>query len=313
MVAIISRLLLLVQIAIVAGVVCALMHLFGMRTIPALLAGTATLLLVRMLITANNFRLAWRLGSATPPPYRLNLRKACRLYLEEFRSSMLSSSWSMPFGAFTGYEAPQSRGLPVLLIHGYGCNSGYWRSMSRRLRAAGITHHALSLEPVFGTIDSFVPVVHAAVERLCRDSGSQRIVLLAHSMGGLVARAYLCAHGEERIARVITLGTPHHGTGLANFGVGSNSAQMRRVPGAIGNTPSAWLQQLFAQENSGRYALFISIYSHHDNIIAPQTSSHLPGARNIALDGIGHVALGLNPRVQKIVIDEIRAAGRDAE
>lgn len=77
--------------------------------------------------------------------------------------------------------------------------------------------------------------------------------------------------------------------------------------------PSAWLQQLAARESRQRYALFVSIYSHHDNIIAPQTSSHLPGARNIDIHGIGHVALGLNPRVQEIVIDEIRAAGKLAE
>lgn len=300
----------LAQLAIAAGVAYFLIRYGGMQNISAILIAGGVLLLLRMLITANNFRLARRFRSATPP-HRLTFGQACRLYLEEFRSTMLSSSWSMPFGAFARQEVAGSHGLPVLLIHGYGCNSGYWRSMSRRLRAEGISHHAVSLEPVFGAIDSFVPAVHAAVESLCRESGSQRIVLLAHSMGGLVARAYLCEHGEARIARVITLGTPHHGTGLANFGVGDNSAQMRWVAGKQEGTPSAWLQQLAAREDPRRYALFISIYSHHDNIIAPQTSAHLPGARNIALHGVGHVALGLNPQVQKIVIDEIRMTGQD--
>jgi hypothetical protein len=56
------------------------------------------------------------------------------------------------------------------------------------------------------------------------------------------------------------------------------------------------------------YALFVSIYSHHDNIIAPQTSSRLPGATNIELCGIGHVALAPHPAVQARVIDEIRRA-----
>ncbi len=296
------------QLAIAAGFAYALARFGGMGHISALLSGLGVLLLLRMLITANNFRLAWRFRSDTPPRFRIHPRQACRLYLEEFRSTMLSSSWTMPFRAFSGHQAPASNTLPVLLIHGYGCNSGYWHGMSRRLRAAGISHHALSLEPVFGAIDSFVPAVHAAVERLCRESGSPRIVLLAHSMGGLVARAYLCAHGEQRIARVITLGTPHHGTGLAGFGLGDNSAQMLWQAGKDGGTPSAWLRDLAARESRQRYRLFVSIYSHHDNIIAPQTSSHLPGARNIELHGIGHVALGLNPRVQQIVIEEIRAA-----
>lgn len=317
MVTFISRMLLLAQLAIAAGIAYALIRYAHMPRIAAVLASAGMLLMIRMLITANNFRLAWRFRSEPPSSHRITLRQACRLYLEEFHSTMLSSSWTMPFRALARRPAAGSRGLPVLLIHGYGCNSGYWRSMSRRLREAGIAHHAVSLEPVFGDIDSFVPAVHEAVEELCRESGSQRIVLLCHSMGGLVARAYLCVHGAARIARVITLGTPHHGTGLANFGIGDNSAQMRWISGEDGNTlggtPSRWLQQLAARETSACYGLFTSIYSHHDNIIAPQASSHLPGARNIALHGIGHVALGLNPRVQKIVVDEILAAERQVE
>lgn len=301
------------QLAIAAAIAYGLVRYNGMAPAPAILSAAAVLLFVRMLITANNFRLAWRFRSETPGHYRLTPLQACRLFLAEFRSTMLSSSWTLPFRAVSGHQARQSHGLPVLLIHGYGCNSGYWHSMSRKLREAGITHQAVSLEPVFGDIDSFVPAIHEAVERLCQESGSPLVVLLAHSMGGLVARAYLCVHGDARIARVITLGTPHHGTGLAGFGMGDNSEQMRWIAAESGGTPSAWLQQLAAREDCKRYALFVSIYSHHDNIIAPQTSSELPGARNIDLHGIGHVALGLNPRVQEIVIDEILAAGRLGE
>jgi hypothetical protein len=35
-----------------------------------------------------------------------------------------------------------------------------------------------------------------------------------------------------------------------------------------------------------------SIWSHHDNIVAPQTPAALPGARNIEVGGIGHVRNG---------------------
>jgi hypothetical protein len=54
-------------------------------------------------------------------------------------------------------------------------------------------------------------------------------------------------------------------------------------------------------------ALFTSIFSHHDNIISPQTSSLLPGARNLAFGGIGHVALGRNPRILGTVMRELAA------
>ncbi len=308
MVAWITRILLVVQILIAAAIFFAVTRFSTLQSIPlAMLLSVGTVVLVRMLITANNFRLAWRYRSVTPEQYWLNWRQACRLFLEEFKATMLSSSWSMPFYAFTRRSMPDAHGLPVLLIHGYGCNSGYWHGLSQQLSKAKISHHAVSLEPVFGDIEAFVPAVHEAVEILCKDSRHHQIIIVAHSMGGLVARAYMCRHGQERIAKVITLGTPHHGTGLAHFGVGDNTMQMRWLGTAQDGKPSDWILKLCAQEGQQRNALFVSIYSHHDNIIAPQTSSHLEGARNIALHGIGHVALAVNAKVQKIVVEEILA------
>jgi triacylglycerol esterase/lipase EstA (alpha/beta hydrolase family) len=125
-------------------------------------------------------------------------------------------------------------------------------------------------------------------------------------MGGLVARAWLRKHGAAKVARVITLGTPHHGTCLASFGLGLNAAQMRRAGTAEG-LECDWLRQLAASESAATRALITSIYTHHDNIIAPQTSSVLEGARNIELGGVGHVALGRNRQVLARVMDELAA------
>jgi triacylglycerol esterase/lipase EstA (alpha/beta hydrolase family) len=129
-------------------------------------------------------------------------------------------------------------------------------------------------------------------------------------MGGLAIRAYIREHGLQRIAQVITLGTPHGGTAVAQFGVGANCAQMHRSHDSRGGTPSRWLQRLEASENAQTRTRFVSIYSHHDNIIAPQTSSYLPSAINIGLHGIGHVTLAVDASVQSLVVEEIRKASR---
>ena len=70
---------------------------------------------------------------------------------------------------------------------------------------------------------------------------------------------------------------------------------------------SDWLDSLAQQEDAVLWPLFVSIFSHQDNIVSPQLSSYLPGARNIEFNGIGHVALGLHPRVQQEVINAIRS------
>ena len=300
------RLLLLLQAAGVLAIGAAAWRWLGINRWAALALGIGAVVLVRLLIFSNNFVMSARSASATPAEFRLGAAGWLRLFGEEFAASMLQSSWSMPRAAPRQVIYPGSPGPPVLLLHGYGCNSGYWSHLAALLDAAGISHATLDLEPITGDIDDYVPLVQRAAESLCAASGAPKLVIVAHSMGGLVARAWLRKHGAARVARVITLGTPHHGTCLASFGVGRNAAQMRRAGPAEG-LESEWLRALAAGESDATRALVTSIYTHHDNIISPQTSSFLAGARNIELGGVGHVAMGRNRRVLERVMREIAA------
>src|SRR5471030_1864633 len=142
----ILMLLLLVQAGAVlalAGIAARYAHL---APPPAIIGGAALLLLVRLAITANNFGLSWRARSPTPAAYQLATAARLCLFLREFRASMVTSSWTMLRPVGLQLQATP-RGVAVLLIHGYGCNGGYWRPLSARLRAAGISHYAIDLEP----------------------------------------------------------------------------------------------------------------------------------------------------------------------
>ena len=59
------------------------------------------------------------------------------------------------------------------------------RGLARRWNCATV-----NLEPVYAPVDRYTELIHAAVERLRRATGAERITLVCHSMGGLVARAY---------------------------------------------------------------------------------------------------------------------------
>ncbi|MCC6072872.1 esterase/lipase family protein [Massilia sp. GCM10020059] len=303
------QLLLFVQAAAAGAIAYALARYAGADPMLALAGGLATVVLVRALISVNNFLMSSRAASPTPDEFRLGRAARLRLFGEEFRASMLQSSWLMPRARPSQRIFPGSTVPPVLLLHGYGCNSGYWKHLLPLLDAARISHACPDLEPLGGDIDGYVPAVARAVDALCAASGAPRVTILGHSMGGLVARAYVRKHGAARVARIITLGTPHHGTSLANLGLGANARQMRRA--RRGDTPeSDWLRALAGGEDMATRALVTSIYSHHDNIVAPQTSSHLAGARNIAFGGVGHVALGSNPHILSCIMHEL---ARDTE
>jgi triacylglycerol esterase/lipase EstA (alpha/beta hydrolase family) len=300
------RCLLLLQALAALAIGAAAWRWWGVNRWASLALGLGAVLLVRLLISSNNFILSARSASATPAEFALGAAGWLRLFGEEFAASMLQSSWSMPRAVPRQTIYPGSRRAPVLLLHGYGCNSGYWSQLAARLDAARISYATLDLEPITCGIDDYVPMVQRAAERLCAQTGAPRLVIVAHSMGGLVARAWMRKHGTARVARVITLGTPHHGTCLASFGVGRNAAQMRRAGPADG-LESDWLRTLEAGESAATRALVTSIYSHHDNIISPQTSSFLAGARNIEMGGVGHVAMGRNRRVLACVMGELEA------
>jgi triacylglycerol lipase len=185
----------------------------------------------------------------------------------------------------------------VLLVHGYVCNRGLWWLMRRRLRACGIASATVDLEPPLGGIDGFVEQLHARIEALIIETGTDRIVLIAHSMGGLVARAYLRRHGPARVQKLITLATPHHGTQLAYLGAGRNSREME--------PDSAWLRELADGERLAVPTL--SIWSVRDELVVPQDSARLPGAREAVMPALGHLSTVLSHVVADLVVEELRS------
>ena len=181
---------------------------------------------------------------------------------------------------------PSSDQPPLLLIHGYCCNRGFWWWLKPRLEARGRRVAAITLEPLFGNIDGYAEQVARCVDELCRDTGADQVTLVGHSMGGLVGRAYLRRYGEARVARLVTLGTPHRGSVLARFAPGRNARQME--PG------NAWLREL---ELSPLLVPCIALHATQDNFVMPRAAAMLMGADNRPLPAVGHLAMSIAPLV----------------
>lgn len=308
MIARLTRFVILLQLLTLAGLSALLMTLGWVDTPGiSLLLVLVMMTLLRALIVFNNFFLAGSLqqpmSNGQPAPL---LRMAGRM-LQEFWWSM--QCWFRFFPLARPFSVTLSRDTlpPVLLLHGYGANSGFWSPLSKHLSAAGISHAAIDLEPILGSIDDYTDPIENAVQKLCAAVGAEKIIVVGHSMGGLAARAWLRRYGCERLARLITLGTPHFGSTLAGYGMGKNAREM--LPPMYGEQPGDdWLTALATSENSDVRACITSIYSLHDNIVAPQRSAVLPGAVNRALDLVGHVALGFDRKVVDELIAEIRTS-----
>lgn len=226
------------------------------------------------------------------PAPRASVGQMLRAWWGEVMTAPGVFYWRQPFRSqampdFLPAQAKGRRGL--VLVHGFVCNRGLWNPWMRRLQAAGVPFVAVNLEPVFGSIDAYAAVVEAAVQRLEAATGLAPVIV-AHSMGGLAVRAWLrSANADARVHRVVTIGSPHHGTWLGRFGRTTNTRQMKRG--------GRWLQQLAAEEPPDRYRRFTCFYSHCDNIVFPPSTATLAGADNRHLEGWSHVHLAFHPAV----------------
>lgn len=179
-------------------------------------------------------------------------------------------------------STPGRRG--VVLVHGYVCNRGLWNRWLERLTVQGTPFVAVNLEPVFGSMETYLGTIEQAVQTLERCTGMAPVVV-AHSMGGLVVRRWWAEQEVQRLSHLVTLGTPHGGTWLARFARSANAREMRQN--------SQWLEDLRLRESHrpDRTSHMTCFYSHCDNIVFPPSTAALQGATNEHLPGVAHVHL----------------------
>lgn len=201
----------------------------------------------------------------------------------------------------------QDRLGPVLLIPGYGGNQGALSVLADHIRAAGREARVVTL-PDSGTGDlrGQVAVLAKEVEdALAR--GAPSVDVIGYSAGGVVARLWVARQdGPLRARRVITLGSPLHGTRLAGAGgaVAPDAcpvACQQLVPG------SALLASL-DEDPLPATLPWLSIWTEEDRTVIPPDSARLAGAVNVALQQVcpgvhvGHSDLPTDPLVTGIVL-----------
>jgi triacylglycerol esterase/lipase EstA (alpha/beta hydrolase family) len=202
--------------------------------------------------------------------------------------------WRQPFRSKAFPDNLEARNITqgkrgVVFVHGFFCNRGFWNPWLQRLQGSGHAFVAVNLEPLFGSIDAYIPSIDEAVRQVTQATGLTPL-LVCHSMGGLAARAWLREmKAESRVHHVVTIGTPHSGTWLARFGHGTNGLQMRLA--------SSWQSGLNHGMPEGRHALFTCWYSTADNIVFPASTATLQGADNRLIRAKAHVQMAFAPQV----------------
>ena len=269
--------------------------------------GALFILLGYALFLALEFFLLWFVNRADPTPNATPLQLLAAWW-GEVTTTPRVFCWRQPFrsNAVADFLPARATGASaqagVVFVHGYVCNRGLWNPLMEKLRARGVPFVAVNLEPVFGSIDNYTPLLAAAVQRVTMATGLAP-VLVAHSMGGLACRAWLKTVPDDALPqRIITIGTPHNGTWLARFGSTLNALQMR--PG------DAWQMALSAAESPLRLSRFICFYGHADNIVFPASTATLPGADNRHIAACAHVHMAYRAEVWVELLQQLKQLER---
>jgi pimeloyl-ACP methyl ester carboxylesterase len=216
-----------------------------------------------------------------------------------------------PLRPFAG--APQDQLGPVILVPGYGGTTGSLRRLAARIESTGRQAEVFEL-PGDGTGDlrtqarklsEFVKKVRGA---------SPSVDVIGYSAGGVVTRLWIHDFGGRKLARrVVTMGSPHHGTklaGLARTFASSDcpDACQQLVPG------SSLLRKLNRGDETPSGPRWISLWSTADDVVTPADSARLEGAIDIELQSVcadetvQHSGLPVAPLVVGIVLDSIGLA-----
>ncbi|WP_275432190.1 alpha/beta fold hydrolase [Staphylococcus sp. ACRSN] len=165
---------------------------------------------------------------------------------------------------------------PVVFVHGIGGGANNFSKIENYLIANGWDRHqfyGINFQNKEGYISKDSPQLKQYIDQVLQESGSQKVDIVAHSMGGATTLNYIKnLGGGSKVNNVVTLGGAN--------GLTTNTAY-------TGTDPSHKI-------------LYTSIYSSEDCVVDSHLS-YLAGGKNVQVSGVSHIGLLNNYKVKKYI------------
>jgi triacylglycerol lipase len=226
-------------------------------------------------------------GHAEPRAFRQTAREMLRELFWATGTSPL-----VPLYYFLGRRLATGTREPIVVVHGYMQNRACFVWLAHRLGRDG-------LGPVYGINYPWYRSVRENGERLrvfiegvCKETGKDRVSLIGHSMGGLVAIEYLLNHGGlSSVSKCVTIASPHAGVLYRGPLLGAARRELRQGSDLIVSLALPLSTPV------------LSIASSHDNLAYPAKASSLAlrGGSDELVDGPGHLAILFDARVAHLI------------
>ena len=206
----------------------------------------------------------------------------------------------------------------VLLLHGFFQTRNIWEVMENRLRQNNYGVFSLDLGGLLWRFNTRSIEYQSAwlsekIDRVSEKYNLNKIHIIGHSMGGLIAKKYIQEYGGDRhVKSLITLGTPHHGTPTAALGVFlMGGGLLSRSP--LQMLPRSKVIRSLHKEQFPDHIPLTSIFSKGD-VICPwwcsvlHASARTESITNVKIKGIGHSELTSHSKVFQAILQQLHSA-----
>jgi triacylglycerol lipase len=220
-------------------------------------------------------------------------------------------------GAVRGNGAPvtpvgQDAQPPVLLVPGYGGSTSDLEPLAAALRAEGRDATIVRLAgDGTGDLNIQAGVLETAVRAALR-GGATSVDVVGYSAGGVTTRLWLRKYDGGSVARrIVTLGSPQHGTDLASL---ATDIAPDSCPEACRQlaTDSDLIRSLNSGDETPAGPEWVSIWTTDDHISTPPETASLTGALDFSVQSVcpgrsvTHGQLPNDPAVIAMVLGELR-------
>ncbi|MCK8602306.1 esterase/lipase family protein [Desulfoferrobacter suflitae] len=190
---------------------------------------------------------------------------------------------------------------PIILIHGLFHNVSAWILYRYVLRRNGFRNiYAFGYGSLNTSFQEILNKLDRKVQAVGRVFPGQRLVLIGHSLGGLLVRAYAeDPHNTHRIAAAVTLGAPHQGSKLAALG----SLKLARSLCYRGKLLAA-----LEPEDEPPDIPRLAVYSPIDNMVLPNESCQVAhaGWTHQECQPLSHLAMLYHVPLVRLVSDYLQ-------
>ena len=188
----------------------------------------------------------------------------------------------------------------IIIICGYLHNSSGALELQYEIeKRTLIPVRCINPESLLASIDNHSKNLGNEIAKAEQEIGERDIVLIGHSMGGIISLVYAFSTSKSKVKDLITLSSPSKGTKIAHIGFGECAKEMC--------TDSDLIKKINEKSKTDHGIRILQIGLKND-LIVPLKSAFLDGTpkeNTRTINGMGHTEILLDKQAIDIVIDHI--------